>query len=161
MQKLNYSWNKNNAFPLILLFLCTCDISSVSLKGFLSHHHSCSCLVPWRVDWQSLLTTSPGMFASAGKNLAQEQAGRLPPMPLQEPPEWERCFKSYFSHRTGLAVLPKGLAQLDSCSCHPVSQCNFWNCKMWWMQCVTAAVQEMGHSCTSVPQDHLEARYQK
>lgn len=31
-----------------------------------------------------------------------------------------------------------------------------WNFKVWWMHCVTAAVQEMAHSCPSVPQDHLE-----
>lgn len=38
-------------------------------------------------------------------SLLQQHAGHLPEMPFQESPKWEHEFRSYFSHRTGLAVL--------------------------------------------------------
>lgn len=158
MQKLNYPWNKR------MLFLCTCAISSVSLKGFLSHHHSCSCLCLG--GWLAVSADDISRDARLCWNKPPTRTSRTPPSDApSRASKARRLLQKLLSLQNRAccaAALPKGSStELDSCSCHPVSKCNSCHLKMWWMQRVTAAVQEMGHSCTSVPQDHLEEKYQK
>lgn len=71
MQKLNYSWNQRRLSLWFCnwVFLCTCNVCSGSLKGFLSLCCVAAHTFPaWRAERQSLLTTPLVTFASMEKH---------------------------------------------------------------------------------------------
>lgn len=162
MQKLNYSWNK------IMLSLWFC-FSFAKTWHFLSKSEGFSQSPPQL----QLPCASEGGLAVSADDISRDvclhwkkprtRTSRTPPSDAPSRASRVRTLlqKLLFPQNRACCATKRASTELHSCSCHPVSQCNFWNFKMWWMQCVTAAVQEMGRSCTSVPQDHLEEKYQK